>query len=173
MVREPRLMRLVFISTTTRSINRPSYQYLNIFSVLDLRSCPRFPVTLRPPHWRGPHWDLLRQDVAAWLQGRDRGLEQERRGEPEGRGAVPGVAGELGHDGDDGDHFHFSRSRIFSNPSCWRRISGLSWDPATSQKRGRSSTTTWGEATTRNVAFSVKFSNVFTGNWKSPHRFTL
>ena len=91
---------------------------IQYFSVLDCCTCPRFPVNLRPSPRRGPHRDLLRQDSAAWQPGRDLGLEQERRGEPQGRGAVPCVAGEAGHGADDGHHFHFSRSLIFSNHSC-------------------------------------------------------
>ena len=70
------------------------YQYIKYFSVLDCHIRSRFPVNLWPPPRRGSHRDLLRQDGAAWLPGRDLGLEQERRGEPQGRGDVPRLAGE-------------------------------------------------------------------------------
>ena len=62
---------------------------------------PRFPINLRPPPRHSPPRDIFRQNSEASQQGRDRDLEQERCGEPQGRGDVPRVAGERDHDDDE------------------------------------------------------------------------
>ena len=65
-----------------------------LFIVLAGRYNPRFTINLWPPPRRSPPRDLFCQNSEASQQGRDRDLEQERRGEPQGRGDVPRLAGE-------------------------------------------------------------------------------
>ena len=63
------------------------------FLVLAGRYNPRCPINLRPPPRHSPPRNTFRQNSEASQQGRDRDLEQERCGEPQGRGDVPRVAG--------------------------------------------------------------------------------